>query len=124
MNAMDIGKRLVALCNEGKNMDAVNELYSDDIVSVEAFDIPGMGRTAKGIDAIRGKHEWWYGAHDVHSASAEGPYLHGDDQFIVKFTMDVTHKESGERFTGDELGVYSVADGKVAKEQFFSPPMG
>jgi hypothetical protein len=34
----------VALCREGKNLDAVNELYSEDIVSIEASTRPGMPR--------------------------------------------------------------------------------
>jgi len=32
---LDIGKRLVELCKQGKHLDAVNELYANDIVSIE-----------------------------------------------------------------------------------------
>ena len=82
------------------------------------------GREAQGLDAIKGKHDWWYGAHDVHQVSAEGPFLFGDDQFSLVFDMDVTNKESGERMQAKEVGVYTVKDGKIVREEFFYSPMG
>ena len=36
MNTLEIGKKLVELCREGKNEEAVNTLLADDVVSVEA----------------------------------------------------------------------------------------
>ena len=48
----------------------------------------------------------------------EGPYLNGD-QFAVRMKMDLTVKESGERITMDEIGLYTVKDGKIAEERFF-----
>lgn len=48
MTAAEIGTKLVKYCQEGKNLDSINTLYSDDIVSVEAFAPPGGGdRVAK-----------------------------------------------------------------------------
>ncbi len=35
MNAQEVANRLVLLCREGKNVEAINELYDDDIVSHE-----------------------------------------------------------------------------------------
>ena len=103
----------------GKNLDAVNQLYDENIVSVEAMDPPEGERESRGIDAVRGKNQWWGENHEVHSASVQGPFPHGDDRFCVVFNFDVTNKPSGHRFQMEEVGLYSVADGKISREEFF-----
>ncbi|HEX7831033.1 MAG TPA: nuclear transport factor 2 family protein [Thermoanaerobaculia bacterium] len=122
MDTKQVGERLVELCREGKNMDAIAELYSPDITSVEAGGgDENMPREMHGIDAIRGKNQWWYENHEVHSGSAEGPYPH-DDRFAVKFSYDVTAKSgpmAGNRFTMNEVALYTVKDGKIVREEFF-----
>ena len=62
--------------------------------------------------------KYWAANHEVHSSEVEGPYVNGD-QFAVRFKMDLTQKASGERMTMDEVGVYTVRDGKIAEERFF-----
>ena len=120
MTALEIGNKLVKFCQEGKNLDSINTLYSDDIVSVEAYAPPGgADRTAKGIEAVRGKHTWWNENHIVHSAETYGPYPHGDDRFAVRFVYDITNKPSGRRMMMDEVAVFSVANGKVVREEFY-----
>ncbi len=120
MDAMAVGERLVSLCREGKNMDAINELYADDVVSVEAMEPPAGGdRTSQGIDAIRGKNQWWNENHEVHDASVRGPYPHGDDRFCALYEYEVTFKPAGQRFKMEEVAHYTVKDGKVVREEFF-----
>ena len=118
MNTLEIGKKLVQLCREGKNEEAVNTLFSSDIVSVEAGGPPGQDPTTKGIAGVLGKGKWWMDNHIVHDAKAEGPWPHGD-RFIVRFTYDVTFKPENKRFVMDEAALYTVANGKVVKEEFF-----
>jgi ketosteroid isomerase-like protein len=118
MDTFEIGKKLVNLCREGKNEEAVNTLFSPDIVSVEAGSAPGQDPTTKGIAGVLGKGKWWIDNHIIHSANAEGPWPHGD-RFIVRFTYDVTFKPENKRFTMDEAALYTVANGKVVKEEFF-----
>jgi len=119
-NALEIGNQLVALCREGKNLEAINSLYADNVVSVEAAE-PQQGgqRTMTGIDAVRGKSEWWQNNHEIHSATVTGPYPHGDDRFATRFTYDITNKPMNMRMQMDEIAVYTVAGGKVVKEEFF-----
>jgi ketosteroid isomerase-like protein len=120
MTASEIGEKLVKFCQEGKNIDSINTLYSDDIVSVEAFAPPGgADRTAKGIDAVRAKHDWWTANHEVHTAETYGPYPHGDDRFAVRFVYDLTQKPTGKRVMMDEVAVFTVANGKVVREEYF-----
>lgn len=118
MTTADIAKDLVALCAAGKFDEAGEKYWADDVVSREAMDGP-MARL-QGKDAARGKGEWWNNAHEVHESSVGGPYVNGD-QFIVRFTMDLTVKESGQRIKMDEMGLYTVRNGKIVEEAFFQP---
>lgn len=118
MTTMEIAKKLVALCQQGKNMEALETLFAQDVISVEAVAMPGMQQEAKGLAAVKGKGEWWLANHEVHSASVTGPWPHGD-RFVVGFQYDVTNKPSGKRMKMDEVGLYTVRDGKIAREEFF-----
>ena len=118
MTTQEIGQKLVDLCKQGKAMEVIDTLYSANIVSVEATPMPDGSREVKGIGAVRGKSEWWISEHDVHSAMAEGPLV-SDNRFCVRFKYDITHKKSGKRMVMDELAIYTVADGKIAREEFF-----
>ncbi len=119
MNTMEIANKLVELCRQGKNDDALKTLYSPEAVSVEAFAPPGAGaQEAKGIEAIRGKGNWWRDNHEVHSASVTGPWPHGN-RFIVGFQFEVTNKPSGRRMKMDEAALYTIENGKIVREEFF-----
>ena len=91
-STMEIGKKLVELCNAGKNLEAMDALYSPDIVSVEAgTGSPTMPGGMEGLAAIKGKSEWWRNNHEVHGGRTAGAWPHGD-RFIVRFTYDITPK--------------------------------
>jgi ketosteroid isomerase-like protein len=118
MKTMDIANELVALCRQGKNLDALNKLFAEDIVSVEAGAPPGMQRETKGLAAVKAKGEWWTANHEIHSANVSGPWPH-DDRFVVGFQYDVTLKTTGQRMKLDEVGLYTVKNGKIVREEFF-----
>jgi SnoaL-like domain len=118
MTTQEVANQLVKFCSEGKFEEAVEALYSPDIVSVEAGAPPGQSRESKGIEAVRAKGEWWVSNHEVHSAKVEGPLVAGS-HFAVTFKLDVTFKPQSKRFTMEEVGVYKVADGKIVYEEFF-----
>jgi hypothetical protein len=71
-----------------------------------------------GKDAIMKKGDWWREDHKVHGVSVSGPYVNGD-QFVVRFTIDLTPKTTGQRMTMDEMGIYAVENGKIVSERFF-----
>lgn len=118
MTTKEVANRLVSLCREGKYHEALQELYSPDIVSVEPFAPEGRSREMKGIEAVAGKGQWWAENHEVHTSSVEGPLVAGS-HFSVVFRLDVTFKPQSRRFTLEEIAVYKVADGKVVYEEFF-----
>ena len=90
-------KALVDHCRNGTESEGLATIYAEDCVSVEAakMEEDGMGPVFEGLDAIKAKHDWWNGNTEVHSASTDGPYIHGTDRFGVIFDMDVTMKDSG-----------------------------
>lgn len=121
MSVADIANDLVALCRAGKNLEAVDKYYADDIVSVESASGPDMPAEIKGIKAVRGKNEWWLANHEVHKGEANGPYV-GENQFAVEFNFDVTNKPSGKRMQMSEMALYTVKNGKIVHEHFYYNP--
>ena len=121
MTTTEIGRKYVALCREGKRGEVVDTLFANDVVSVEAIAPPGADRTTKGLDAVRGKSKWWAENNTLHKAEAVRPVSGIDDRFAVRFLLDVTNKQSGERKTVDEIGIFTVANGKITREEFFYP---
>jgi hypothetical protein len=120
MTTQEIAQRYVTLCQQGKFDACLEELYSKNAVSVEAAMPPGMDKTAKGLDAIRAKGKDWQQSHVVHSAEVTGPFPN-ENRFAVRFIFDVTDKPSGKRSTMDEVGLFTIENGKITKEEFFYP---
>ena len=118
MNTNEIGKKYVELVKEAKYEVCLKELFSKDAESVEAGAPPGKDPVSKGLDAIMEKGKWWAENHTVHSAEVFGPYPNGD-RFAVRFLYDITNKPSGNRMKMDEVGLFTIKDGKIAKEEFF-----
>ena len=120
MTLKEIGEKLVDFVKQGDNLEAIYKLYGKDIESIEAADSPqGRGRVSKGVDAVKAKNEWWAENHDVHGASVKGPFPHGEDRFCVIYSYDVTNKPSGQRFEMEEVALYTIAHGKIVREEFF-----
>ncbi len=114
MNTQEIAEDIVSLCKQGKFDESGEKYWADDVVSVEAM---GENRQASGKPAVKAKGEWFMKNHDIHGVQVEGPYVNGD-QFAVRFKMDMTFKETGNRTTMDEVGLYTIRDGKIAEERF------
>ncbi len=119
MSLNDIATALVEACRSQNEAALLDSHYHPDAVSIEPADYSGMGRETKGVDGIKGKHEWWATNFEVHGGDVQGPFLHGDDKFAVIFSMDVTEKASGNRMQMSEVAVYHVSDGKITREEFF-----
>jgi ketosteroid isomerase-like protein len=115
MTIQEIANTFTDLCKAGRFDEAGEQFWADSVVSLEAAE--GDMARVEGLEGVQAKGAWWYANHEIHSVEVEGPYVHGD-QFIVRFTMEVTPK-GGERMSMDEMGVYTVQDGKVIEERFF-----
>ncbi len=117
MNTEEVAKKLAEYCRNGEWMKAVDELYAKDIVSIEPHAMENMPAEMRGIDQVRGKTEWWVNNFDVHSTKVGGPFV-ARDTFVVQFDVDATEKTSKKRIQMSEVGIYTVKDGKVTREEF------
>lgn len=109
-----VGSTLVKMFNEGKHKE-IEELYwSPQIESVEGY---GVGLAWRGRDAVNAKNQQWSSENTILGASAEGPYL-GSSGFAVKFRMEVRTNATGQTKNFEEIGVYTIQDGKIVREEF------
>ncbi|QDK37241.1 nuclear transport factor 2 family protein [Bdellovibrio sp. NC01] len=117
-NVLEVGKKLVDYCKRNQPLKAVDELYSEQIESQEAMETPGMPANVRGLEAIRKKNKQWEETMEVHSSQVDGPFPLGD-RFAVHFKYDTTDKKTNQRWQMEEVGLYTVKDGKIIKEEFF-----
>ncbi|HSH66975.1 MAG TPA: nuclear transport factor 2 family protein [Bacteroidia bacterium] len=111
-----VANRLVELCRQGKNADAVKELYAENIVSVEPKG--ARAERTEGKTAVLAKStQWQEMIEKVHSSATSDPIV-TDNFFSCVMEMDVTLKGMG-RMPMNEIAVYEVKDGKIVFEQFF-----
>jgi ketosteroid isomerase-like protein len=116
MTTAELAKEITNLLKQGKDEAVAQKYNADDIVSYEAAD--GPMAFCEGKAAVKQKGEWFVANHEVHGTTVEGPFVNGD-QFAVRFKYDLTPKATGKRVTMDEVGVYTVKDGKVVEERFY-----
>jgi hypothetical protein len=115
MSVSDIANRLVELCKEGKFEACYPELFSPNLVSIEA---QGEPREFVGMEAVLGKAEWWNATYEVLGAEVDGPWVN-EPYFAVKFVMDTKDRKTGELNHMEEVAIYTVEDGKIVSERFF-----
>ncbi|WP_025739419.1 SnoaL-like domain-containing protein [Aquimarina pacifica] len=121
MNTQQVASRLVELCRLGENMQAISELYDQNIVSKE---MPGMPNSiTSGKDQVTKKSQDWYATvEEFHGGQISDPIV-ADNHFSCSMKMDCTFKGQG-RMQIEEVCVYQVQNGKITEEQFFyaTPP--
>lgn len=117
-NTTELGKKYVALCKEGKFDACLQELYSKDAVSVEAWAPPGVDRIASGLAAIQAKGEAWARDHEIHRMELSDAFPL-ENRFAVRFLFEVTNKPSNRRISMEEIGLFTVENGKIVREEFF-----
>jgi hypothetical protein len=117
MNTEEVAKKVVELTRKQAWREAVDLLYADEIVSVEARAMDGSSPETRGIKGVREKVDWWTNAMEVHSFKVSGPFV-ANDRFVVQYDIDVTDKESKKRMQMSEVGVYTIQDGKIVREEF------
>ncbi|OCX51871.1 hypothetical protein BEL04_17855 [Mucilaginibacter sp. PPCGB 2223] len=116
MSTQEVANKLVQHCREGKFMEAIEDLYADNIESTEPMVNGGQAVTGK--EAVIAKNNEWYASvEEVHSAQVSDPVV-GGNYFSCAMDMDVTYKQHG-RTQMSEICVYEVKDGKIVKDMFF-----
>ena len=119
MTTTEVANRLVGLCRKGKHMDAIQELYADNILSIE----PKGSRheRTEGIKAVIAKEtEFFSMVEEIHSSEVSDALV-AENFFSITMKMDMTLKGMG-NMKMDEVCVYEVEEGKIVSEQFFYIP--
>jgi len=118
MTVAQIATRLANYCRNEQFSVAQKELYADDAVSIEPFEIPGFEKETRGRAALMEKDKKFNSmVESRHGTTVSEPLIAGN-VFSFVLTMDIKMKgRDRERLT--ELCVYTVKDGKIVSEQFF-----
>jgi hypothetical protein len=117
MDTKEVAQKVVELVRKQAWYEALDMLYDDNIVSVEAYSAASGSPETRGKEGVRGKIDWWVNAMEIHSFTANGPFV-AHDRFAVQYDADVTEKNSKERRQISEVGVYTVKNGKIVREEF------
>jgi len=115
MNTWDVAKKWKEMCEQGKNLECINELYAENVISKE---MPGMGEDVIGKQNVWKKSKDWLESVEAFHASEIGEPIVAGNFFTAKMGFDCTFKERG-RQKMEEVCVYEVKDGKIASEQYF-----
>lgn len=114
-SAMEVAKGVVEMLKAGKpDAEIWKTWFSPKLVSVEGM---GMEMAWSGLKAVQGKSEWWLSQNTVNAVEVEGPFV-GATGFAIRYKMTTTAKATGETRTNEEVGVYTVQNGKVIREEF------
>ena len=117
MTTQEVANRFHELGQASQWDKIQDELFSDDAVSIEPPQSPGL-QTAEGLDAIKQKgKQFGEMVEEVHGGYMSAPVV-GGNFFSVSMGMDCTMKGMG-RMKLDEIALYEVKDGKIVREQFF-----
>ena len=116
MTTQQVANRLVELCRQGKVLEAGQELYANDIVSIEPDFTPVPRATGKKAVGEKGA-QFAASIEERHDGSFGEPIITGR-HFSLTITLDATFKGRGRQLI-EEVAVYEVKDGKIVFEQFF-----
>ena len=119
MSVESVALKFTELCNQGKHFEVMRTMYAPDMVSVE-----GDGREFVGKDKVIHKSEVFQGNNTIHSQDLRGPFFCGDadaksGRFGVYTSIEFSPKAGGKRVKHDEVGIYTVKNDIVTREEFF-----
>src|SRR5437763_16683887 len=106
MNTEEVAKKVVELVRKQAWYEALDTLYDDNVVSVEAYSAGGGSPETRGKEAVRRKIDWWVNAMEIYSFDASYRFV-GHDRFVVQYDADVTDKNSKQRRKLAEVGDYT-----------------
>jgi len=117
MTVREVASRFNELAKQEKWFEIQDELFSDNVRSIDPPDSPYFGY-AEGKAVVRKKGEEFVKKIEAfHGASTTEPVV-GGNYFAVGREMDITVQGLG-RIQMNEVMLYEVKDGKIVLEQFF-----
>jgi hypothetical protein len=119
MSVQAIAGKFKELVNQGKHFEVMRTMYAPDMVSVEAD-----GKEYVGKDVVIHKSEVFQGDNTIHSQDLRGGFFCGDPsassgKFAVYTAIEFSPKAGGARVTHEEVGLYTVKNDMITREEFF-----
>jgi hypothetical protein len=119
MSVGTVAGKFMELCGQGKHFEFMRTMYAPEMVSVE-----GDGKETVGKGPVIHKSEVFQGGNDIHSQDLRGPFFCGDAEassgrYSVYIAIEFSPKAGGARVRHEEVGVYTVKDDAVTREEFF-----
>ena len=108
-------KKLYSMIEEGKMMEAFEELYHEDVEVIEA-----NGDVRKGKDAQREAIKGWVASIKEQHGGGTGKITSNEEDGVtmIESWTDVTFQD-GNRWKLEEVGVQHWKDGQIIKERFY-----
>lgn len=116
MTTQEIAEKLITLCKEAKDVQAVQELYADDAVSYEPDGMQNAVSTGKEA-ILKHTQDFLDSVETMYGSYISEPLVAGD-VFTCTMGFDAEIKGFG-RMKVDEAAVYEVTDGKISAARFF-----
>jgi hypothetical protein len=119
MSVETVAGKFKELLNQGKHFEVMRTMYAPEMVSVEA-----NGQEFVGKDVVIHKSEVFQGNNNILSQDLRGPFILGDPnassgRFAVYTSIDFAPKAGGARVTHEEVGLYTVKNDTITREEFF-----
>ena len=119
MSVETIAHKFIELCKQGKHFEVMRTMYAPEMVSVE-----GDGKEYLGKEAVIHKSEVFQGNNTIQSQDLRGPFFLGDagassGRFGVYSSIEFSPKAGGERQRHEEVGLYTVKNDQITREEFF-----
>lgn len=93
MNTNEVAQKSAQMFREGKNLECINKLYADNVVSREMPGMSGEIIECKQNECNKSK-EWIENVDAFHASSISEPVVSGNS-FSAKMGFDCTFKDRG-----------------------------
>ena len=109
-------QKLCQMIGEGKLKEAIDELYADDVIVIEA-----TGESFQGKDTQQKRLvEWQSGLDAFHGGGVHAITANEDEQVtMVESWVDVTFKGAPGPTKFEEVAVQHWKDDKIVRERFY-----
>jgi hypothetical protein len=119
MSVQTVAAKFMDLCKQGKHFEVMRTMYAPEMVSVE-----GDGKETVGKEAVIHKSEVFQGNNAITSQDLRGAFFSGDagadsGRFAVYTSIDFTPKAGGASRTHEEVGMYTVKNNMITREEFY-----
>lgn len=118
MTTEEIAIRLAEYCRNDQYSLAQEELYAEDAVSIEPFEMPGFEKETRGLEALIEKDRKFSSMVESRYGTTVSEPLVAGNSFCFVLKMDMKMKGRNREIL-TEICVYTVKDGKIISEQFF-----